>query len=140
MTNLTKNKPIIIPGDFNLFLDRSLKIKSGNPCLKKQSLSKILHIKETLDLCDIWQIWNPRAKQYTFRLQLFSGFVEGCLDYIFISQNFQEIAKHIKILNTISTNHSPVLCSFQNLINFNWPGPHYYYFTIIISQLSFPKI
>ena len=53
MTNLTKNKPIIIPGDFNLFLDRSLKITSGNPCLKKQSLSKILHIKETLDLCDI---------------------------------------------------------------------------------------
>ena len=43
--DLTKNKPIIFTGDFNLFPDRSLEAKGGNPCLQKQSLSNLLHIK-----------------------------------------------------------------------------------------------
>ena len=34
---------------------------------------------------------------------------------MFISQNFQEIVKDTEILNAISTDYSPVLCSFQNL-------------------------
>ena len=54
--DLTKNKPIIFTGDFNLFLDRGLEAKGGNPCLKKQSLSRFLYIKEKLSLCGIWQI------------------------------------------------------------------------------------
>ena len=54
--DLTKNKQIIFAGDFNLFLDRSLEAKGGNPCLKKQSLSKFLYVKEKLSLCGIWQI------------------------------------------------------------------------------------
>ena len=51
--DLTENKPIIFAGDFNLFLDRSLEAKGGNPCLKKQSLLKLFHIKEKLNLCDV---------------------------------------------------------------------------------------
>ena len=54
--DLTDNKPIIFAEDFNLFLDRSLEAKGGNHCLKKQSLSKLLHIKENLNLCYSWQI------------------------------------------------------------------------------------
>ena len=60
--DLTKNKPIIFAGDFNLFPLRSLEAERGNPYLKKQSLCKLLHIKEKLDLCDIWRIRNPKAK------------------------------------------------------------------------------
>ena len=93
----------------------SSEAKVGNPCLKKQLLNKLLYIKEKLNLCDIWQIRNLKAKQYPFRQQHFSGFIQRRLDYIFISQNFQEIAKNTEILNAISTDHSPVLCSFQNL-------------------------
>ena len=112
--DLTANKPIIFAAGFNLFLDRSLEPKGDNPCLKRQSLSKLLHIKEKLNLCDIWRIRIPKAKQYTFRQQYFSVFLQRHLDYIFISQNLQEIAKHTAILNAIRTNHSPVLYSFQN--------------------------
>ena len=97
----TENKPIIFAGDFNLFLDRSLEAKGDNPCLKKHNYQ--------------W-IWNPKAKQYTFRQQHFSGFIQRRLDYIFISQNFQEIAVHTIILNPISTDQSRVLCSFQNVL------------------------
>ena len=117
-SDLTWNKAIIFVGDFNLLLDRSLDAKGGNLCLKKQSLSKLLHIKEKLDLCGIWRIRNPKAKQYTFRQQYFCGFIQRRLVYIFISQNFQEIAKHTDILNAISTDHYPVLIHFKTLINF----------------------
>ena len=119
LTNLLENfnltKPIIFAGDFNLLFNRSLQAKVGNPCLKKQSLSKLLDIKKKLNLCDIWRIRNPKAKQYTFRQQNFSDFIQRRFDCIFISQNCQEIAKHTEILNAISRDHSPVLCSFQNL-------------------------
>ena len=54
--DLTKNKPIIFAGDFNLFLDQSLEAKGGNLCVNKESLSKLLHIKEKLNLGDIWRI------------------------------------------------------------------------------------
>ena len=114
-SDFTENKPVIFAGDFNLFLGRILEAKGDNLCLKKQSVSKLLHIKEKLSLCDIWWIRNPKAKQYTSRQQHLSGFIQRCLDYIFISHIFQEIAIHAEILNTISTDHSPVLCSFQNL-------------------------
>ena len=120
--DFTKNKPIIFAGDFNLFLDRSLDAKGGNPCLKKQSLSKLLHIKEKLDLCDIWQIRNPKAKQHTFRQQHFSCFIQRRLDCIFVSQNFQEIAKYTETLNAISSDHSLFYVHFKTLINFK-EGP-----------------
>ena len=89
--DLTKNKPVIFADDFNLFLDWSLEAKGGNLCLKKQSLSKLLQIKEKLNLCDIWRIRNTKVKQYTFRQQYLSRFSQRRLDCIFISQNFQEI-------------------------------------------------
>ena len=56
LTNLlenTKNKLMIFAGYFNLFFGRSLDAKVGNPCLKKQSLGKLRHIKEKYNLCDI---------------------------------------------------------------------------------------
>ena len=31
--DLTENKPILLAGDYSLFLDRSLEAKGGNPCL-----------------------------------------------------------------------------------------------------------
>ena len=34
--DLTENKSTIFASDFNLFLDRSLETKGGNPFLKKQ--------------------------------------------------------------------------------------------------------
>ena len=45
----------------------------------------------------------------------FSGIIKRRLDYIFISQNLQERAKHTEILNAIRTYYSPVLYSLQNL-------------------------
>ena len=42
-----------------------------------------------------------------------SGIIKRRLDYIFISQNLQEYVKKSDVLNTISTDHSPVFCSIS---------------------------
>ena len=60
-----------------------------------------------------WLSVRLRTKWFWVRVQL-----QRRLDYIFISQNFQEIDKHIEIINTIGTDHSPVSYLFQNLDQF----------------------
>ena len=52
----------------------------------------------------------------------FSGFIQQRLDYIFVSQNLQERTRNVDILNAVSTDHSPVFCSFVNSTEFH-KGP-----------------
>ena len=59
-------KNIIFAGDFNLFFAQKLESAGGNPILKKLGVSKLIELKESLDLCDIWRIRNPKSKAFTF--------------------------------------------------------------------------
>ena len=110
-------KNIIFAGDFNLFFDQKLESAGGNPILKKLAVSKLIELKESLNLCDIWRIRNPKSKVFTFRQRHFSGILQRRLDYLFISNNMQESAKNVKLLNALSTDHSPLFCSFLTLNN-----------------------
>ena len=56
------NMNVILAGDFNVFFHTLLEIQGGNRILKKKSLTKIIEIKETLDLCNIWRIRNPKSQ------------------------------------------------------------------------------
>ena len=105
-------------GDFNLFFDCSLDAKGNSLSVKKHSLSKLLEIKQKLDLCDIWPVRNPKKMQYTFRQQQFSGLIKHRLDYIFVSHNLQEVVKDSEILRPMSTDHSAFVCSFQRFNKF----------------------
>ena len=60
------NKNVILGSDFSLFFNTSFETQGGNPILKKKSLAKLIEVKETLDLCDIWRIRNPKSKRFTF--------------------------------------------------------------------------
>ena len=51
--NINIMKDIIFAGDFNLFFDQKLESAGGNPILKKLSVSKLIELKESLNLCDI---------------------------------------------------------------------------------------
>ena len=59
-------KNVVFAGDFNLIYCK-LDASGGNPLLKKKSLAKLIEIKETLYLCDIWRIRNPNVRRFTFR-------------------------------------------------------------------------
>ena len=80
---------------------------------KRKTLAKLIKLKEAHALRDIWRITNTTAKQFTFTSQYLSSFIQCRLDYIFISNSFQEFVSTIDILNLISTDHSPVLFSLS---------------------------
>ena len=68
-------------------------------------------MKESLYICDIWRIRNPKRQNFTFRQNNPTGFSERQLDYIFISNCLQEFVNYTDALPAISANHSPVLIS-----------------------------
>ena len=59
-------KSIIFAGGFNLFFDQKLEFAGGNPISKILVVSKLIELKESLNLCNIWQIRNPKFKAVTF--------------------------------------------------------------------------
>ena len=109
-----KNKNIILGGDFNLHFDSKLEAKGGKPALKKQSIAKLIEIIENFDLCDIWRIRNLKKKQFTFRQNHFSGYIQRRLDYFFVSNSLQEAIKNVDILAAFSTDHSPINITLSN--------------------------
>ena len=56
-------KNIILGGDFNILFSLTYKVHDGNPKMKIKSVAKFIHIKESLGLCDIWRVRNPKRKR-----------------------------------------------------------------------------
>ena len=83
--DINQNKKIILAGDFNIFLSSELEARGGKPIAKRKSIIKLVDIKESLDICDIWRIRNPKRQNFTFRQNHSTGFIERGLDYIFVS-------------------------------------------------------
>ena len=77
----------------------------GNPVFEKCSVGKIIELKETYTLKDIWIIRNPKSKQYTFWQKHISGFFQRRLDYFFISSNIQEFILDTDLIPAISSDH-----------------------------------
>ena len=69
---------------------------------------KLTHIKESLELCDIWRVRNIKKKRFTFRQRHNSGFIQTRLDQFLVSNILQESTKKSDILTSVSTGHSPV--------------------------------
>ena len=44
--DIHQNKQIILTGDLNLFLDTTLEVKGGSPCLRKKSVAKLIKLTE----------------------------------------------------------------------------------------------
>ena len=99
--------------DFNLLFNSKLDAQGGNPTMKKKSLAKLIELKESYDLCNIWRIRNKKSSQCTFTEQHSSGFIQRRLDYIFISNTLQQLVTRTEILASISTDHCSVILSLS---------------------------
>ena len=108
------NKNVILGGDFDLFFNTSHETQGRNPILKKKSLEKLIKIKETLDLCDIWRIRNPKSKRFTFHQNRVSGRIQNQkrLDYFLISNFLRETVIRADVLASFCSDHSPVIFTF----------------------------
>ena len=94
------------------FFVKKLEYAGKSSILKKVGVSKLIELKESRSLSDL-QTVNPNHV-------LFGNII--CLecyrlDYLFISNNMQKLAKNVDILNALSTNHSSLFCSFLMLSN-----------------------
>ena len=58
------DKKVIFAGDFNLIFDKNLESAGRSPLLEKHSLSEIIKLNKTFNLCDIWRVCNPH-KNYS---------------------------------------------------------------------------
>ena len=92
-----------------MFFNTSLETQGGNPIFKKKSLAKLTEIKETLDLCDIWRVWNPKSKRFTFHQNHVSGRIQRRLDYFLIPNFLQETVIRANILGSFCSGHSPII-------------------------------
>ena len=99
--------------DFNLFFDSKLDAQGGNPTIKKKSLAKLIELKESYDLRDIWRVRNAKSRRFTFTQRHSSGFIQDRLDYILISNTLQELVTTTELLTIISTDHFPILFSLS---------------------------
>ena len=69
-------KNITLGGDFDIFFNLTYDARGGNPKMKNKFVSKFIHIKESLGLCDIRQIRNPACYWFhSKKARLFSGFI-----------------------------------------------------------------
>ena len=111
--DINKKNEMIMAGDFNLFFDSKLDVRGGNSTIKKNSLSKLIELKESYELCDIWRVRDTKSRQFTFTQKHSSDFIQRRLDYILISNTLQELVTTTETVTPISTDHSPVLFSLS---------------------------
>ena len=99
-------------GNFNFFFDISLGSYGSQPTLKKKSIAKVIELKETFDLCDIWRIRNPKTKKrYTFRQKNVSSLIQRCLDSFYISNSMQVSVKNTFVLASLLIDNLPITFS-----------------------------
>ena len=72
----SQNKYTIFAGDFNIFFNSKLEAKGSKPLLKRKSTAKLVEIKESLDICNIWRIKNPNNRNFTFRQNHSTRFIK----------------------------------------------------------------
>ena len=102
------DKKVIFAGDFNVIFDKNLESPGGSPALKKHSLSEIIKLNETFNLCGIWRVRNPH-KNYSLSDKNISLVLDN-KDLIIFS--FLTVYKNqLKNRNDLSSDHSTVFCS-----------------------------
>ena len=60
--DINQNKRIILAGDFNIFFTSKLETRGGKTLPKRKSIMKLVDIKKSLDISDIWRIRNLSVK------------------------------------------------------------------------------
>jgi len=126
---------IIMGGDWNFIFDKKFDAEGGSPLLKLSSIAEVTKIVEQFDLCDIFRVRYPDKKRFSFRQP--NPRRSRRLDYFFISNSLQDSVLNSDILTSLSSDHSPVLVSFDDTITES-KGSSYWKFNSLL--LKNPEI
>ena len=119
----------VICGDFNTVLSNENDIISGekHPTSLVESFNNFIH--ET-DLKDIWRIFNPELKEYTWSRKSKGKFTARRLDYILLNDNATEICGETNLFSIPSSDHRGVTITLK--CTENKRGPGYYKFNNLL--------
>ena len=101
---INRDTQILLGGDLNFIHDLLLDADGGKSSLKLMSIATMQNLTERDNLCDVWRVRNPTNKRFTFRKK--NPFLQRRLDYIFISNEFQESVVNIEVLPSVNSDHS----------------------------------
>ena len=111
---LAQDMTIVWGVDFNLVFDSFLDADGGKPQLKMNSLTKLLSMMSERDLRDLFRVRNPDTRRFTWRRK--NSFLQRRLDYILVSEHFEEQIDTFDIIPSVQTDHSTLKMKFS---------PHY---------------
>ena len=110
--NQNLDHQIICGGDWNFVNDKTKDTYNCTQPPKLKSIAELTNITENHDLCEIFRIRNPDKKLYTFRANTPRRMSR--LDFYMISNSLQESIGKCEILNSVSSDHNPVLLSIKS--------------------------
>ena len=100
------NEKILFLEVILMFFDCKFDAAVGNLISTMKSLLKLIEIKETLYLRDIWRIRNTNLRRFTFQQNHVSGFIKTRLDFFLISNILQESIIKTDLFASFCTDHS----------------------------------
>lgn len=103
---------IIIGSDMNAVLDTVLDHSNSSVSVAQSQSSKALRLfTKDLDVCDVWRIHNPTAKEYTYFSPHHKSFSR--IDYILISSSLLPGLINIEFLPQSISDHNGIVAQFQ---------------------------
>ena len=118
---------LIIPGDFNTYLDPKLDKKGGTTERQSNYLKAVNAFCEQLSLIYIWRLRNPEQSKFTRRNCTRAGLVQSRLDYFFISTQIGNQISKCAIKPGFKSDHSLLQISFD-LLHTQMRGGSYWKF------------
>jgi len=94
--------------------------KGGNPVTHKNSLKEVQNIANSLDLIDVWRVFNPDAKRFTWRRK--KPEIHCRLDFFLTSASLSPAVTKADILAGYKTDHSLITLHLANNNNPRGPG------------------
>ena len=102
---------MVIGGDFNLVLDVEKDKKNGIARTHQNVLEVVQDAMENMEVCDVWRIFNPDCKRYTWRQR--QPEIHCRLDFVLVSQSILGISTHADITPGFKTDHSLITLSLS---------------------------
>lgn len=87
---------------------------------RQSNAKRLLDWAAALGLCDVWRVWNPRARQYTHTLAAYRS--HACIDLMFMPALECQAISTISILPRGVSDHSPLALHLgtTNTIRTTW--------------------
>ena len=102
--NQVVNEKVLLGGDFNCALSDLDKRGGHSFESKKAVIKEISEMKNTFDLVDMWRQKHPSAPGFTW--SNVSLKIQCRLDYLFASQNLENLITDCQIISNIFSDHS----------------------------------